>query len=41
MEHKLSSMTKTFTPPIKELFHLAKKRNTVKLAKGFPNDDVC
>ncbi|KAJ7008233.1 hypothetical protein NC653_007047 [Populus alba x Populus x berolinensis] len=41
MEHKLSSMEKTFTPsPIKELCHLAQKRNTIKLVKGFPNDDL-
>jgi len=42
MEHKLSSMAKTFTPsPIKELSHLAQRRNTVNLVEGFPNDDVC
>jgi hypothetical protein len=42
MEHKLSSMARTFTPsPIKELSHLAQRRNTVNLVEGFPNDDVC
>jgi len=42
MEHKLSSMARTFTPsPIKELSHLAQRKNTVNLVEGFPNDDEC
>jgi hypothetical protein len=42
MEHKLSSMAKTFTPsPIKELSHLAQRKNIVNLVERFPNDDEC